>query len=168
MIAALDAAYRGDTAYAAAVLFRTWADVEPVRVVTASAPAGAYEPGAFYKRELAVLIAAVAALGLKPSAVAIDGYVWLTKGAPGLGAHVFAALDEGVPVIGVAKTPFRGDDWSVPVTRGRSARPLYVTAAGMEPGEAAARVAAMHGTARIPTLLALADREARALASSAR
>lgn len=168
MIAALDAAYRGETGLAAAILFETWADSEPARIVTAEAQAGAYEPGAFYKRELPVLLAATAAIGAPPSALVIDGYVWLADGAPGLGGHLFAALGETVPVIGAAKTRFRGDDWSAPVTRGRSMRPLYVTAAGMEMGQAAALIAGMHGGARIPTLIARADREARALAAAAR
>lgn len=168
MIAALDAAYRDETGFAAAILFETWASPAPVRIVTAQAPAGAYEPGAFYKRELPVLRAAIAAIGTLPSALVIDGYVWLGAGAPGLGARLFAALSEAIPVIGVAKTQYRGDDWSIPVTRGRSARPLYVTAAGIDPSEAAARIATMYGAGRIPTLLARADREARALAAAAR
>ena len=121
MIAALDAAYRGDQAFAAAVFFNIWTDQHPARVAAAAAPAGAYEPGAFYKRELAVLLAALSRCDGMPDALVIDGYVWLAGGAAGLGGRLFAALDERIPVIGVAKTRLRGDDWSSPVTRGRSA-----------------------------------------------
>jgi deoxyribonuclease V len=168
LIAALDAAYRGDTGLAAAILFEAWDDRVPARIATATAPAGAYEPGAFYKRELPALLAAIAVFGAAPSAVVIDGYVWLDGGAPGLGGHLFSALGGTTPVIGVAKTRLRGDDWSIPVARGRSARPLYITAAGMDSSTAAAWIAAMHGPARIPTLLRRADGEARALAAAAR
>jgi deoxyribonuclease V len=66
-----------------------------------------------------------------------------------------------VVVIGVAKTPFRGDTWSTPVLRGQSKNQLHVTSVGIDSSQAAARVAAMHGEHRIPTLLKLADRLAR-------
>jgi hypothetical protein len=60
----------------------------------------------------------------------VDGYADLDPGGrPGLGAH--ACAEFGVPVIGVAKTAFRPATHAVPVVRGeRSARPLFVTAAG--------------------------------------
>jgi deoxyribonuclease V len=47
------------------------------------------------------------------------------------------------------------------VERGGSAKPLYVTAAGIAAETAAAHVAAMHGAHRIPTLLKLVDRLVR-------
>jgi deoxyribonuclease V len=97
-----------------------------------------------------------------PAAVIIDGYVWLdAAGRPGLGARLHEALGGRVPVVGVAKTAFRGDDGSVPVLRGLSARPLRVTAAGMPAAMAAAKIAAMHGPHRIPIMLRLADTAAR-------
>ena len=43
------------------------------------------------------------------------------------------------------------------VLRGGSERPLWVTAAGMDPREACARVREMHGAHRIPTLLKRVD-----------
>ena len=46
----------------------------------------------------------------RPDIVIIDGYVWLDqKGTPGLGAHLWSALDQQVAVVGVAKSPRRGD-----------------------------------------------------------
>jgi deoxyribonuclease V len=66
-----------------------------------------YEPGRFYLRELPVLRAVldeVEDVGL----LVIDGYVDLAPGRPGLGAYCHEEF--GVPVIGIAKTPFRGGD----------------------------------------------------------
>ena len=45
----------------------------------------------------------------------------------------------------------------VPVLRGRSQNPLYVTGVGLPVGEAARLVASMHGEYRFPTLLKLLD-----------
>ncbi|PKN30756.1 MAG: endonuclease V, partial [Deltaproteobacteria bacterium HGW-Deltaproteobacteria-21] len=47
------------------------------------------------------------------------------------------------------------------VFRGRSKSPLYVTAAGMDPSEAAGHIRSMHGGHRIPTLLKQVDRLSR-------
>jgi len=127
-------------------------------IVPVNAP---YEPGAFYLRELPPLRAVIPAadeLGL----VVVDGYVDLDPdGRPGLGAHVHAEF--GVPVIGVAKTAFRTATHAARVVRGRSARPLYVTAAGMTIADAARLVGDMAGQFRLPDALKLADRLARGL-----
>jgi deoxyribonuclease V len=121
-----------------------------------------YEPGAFYKRELPCLLEV---LGLAPGpldAVIVDGYVWLSRdGRPGLGARLFEALGGRTAVVGVAKTSFAGADFAAPVQRGASARPLYVTAAGMDANEAADRVREMAGAHRIPELLKRVDRLCR-------
>lgn len=162
-IAVLDAAYGEAAAAVACVVADGWSAERPTSVETrcVATPAEAYEPGAFYKRELPLLLDALASLG-DPGAVIVDGYVWLGRDRrPGLGARLHRDLGERAPVIGVAKTRFRGDDWSEPVLRGGGASPLFVTAAGVATDEAAARVRAMHGAHRIPTLLRLADRHAR-------
>jgi deoxyribonuclease V len=168
-IACLDAAYSATMAYAACVLFDGWPAASAVRVVTAStALSGLYEPGAFFKRELPVLTAALALVEEPLAGIVIDGYVWLDgSGRPGLGARLQESVVGGTPVIGVAKTLFRSDDWSVPVLRGKSQRPLYVTAAGIPAEDAARAVRSMHGEHRIPTMLGFADRIARALAADA-
>ena len=70
-------------------------------------------------------------------------------------------MQDRVPVIGVAKTSFRGSGFAQAVLRGTSQRPLYVTAAGMKPEIAAAHVLSMHGEYRIPTLLKRADQLCR-------
>ena len=118
-----------------------------------------YQPGRFYLRELPPLRAALDGLTAMTLLV-IDGYADLDPdGRPGLGAR---ARDEfGVPVIGVAKSPFRTATHAIPVLRGTSARPLYVTAAGMPRADAACLVRHMAGRHRIPDALRRADTLAR-------
>ncbi len=118
-----------------------------------------YRPGQFYLRELPALRAALDGLtGM--ALLIIDGYADLDpQGRPGLGAR---ACDEfGVPVIGVAKSAFRTATHAIPVLRGTSARPLYVTAAGMPRTEAASLVQHMTGRYRMPDALRRADALAR-------
>ena len=64
-------------------------------------------------------------------------------------------------MIGVAKTPFRTATHAIPVLRGSSARPLYVTAAGMPRAEAAELVRHMAGRHRLPDALRRVDTLAR-------
>jgi deoxyribonuclease V len=124
-----------------------------------------YEPGSFYLRELPCLLAALGHLKAPLDTAVIDGYVWLgPENSPGLGAHLYQALGSKTPVIGVAKSPFKGAPNAQRVFRGKSARPLYVTSAGMEPVEAVRKIANMHGPHRIPTLLRRVDRLCRGLA----
>ncbi len=94
--------------------------------------------------------------------VVIDGYVWLSEDRrPGLGARLFEALGGSVVVVGVAKTGFAGSAFAEPVLRGDSAKPLYVTAAGVEASVAAGWIRGMHGEYRVPTLLRRVDRLCR-------
>jgi deoxyribonuclease V len=162
MILALDVAYIGDTqGYAVALAFADWAAAAPAATYTATvAPIAAYEPGAFYKRELPCLLAVLAQVELAAvSCLVVDGYVTLgTEERPGLGQHLHAALGGRLPIIGVAKTKFAGVAPQVmPVRRGQSLNPLYVTSVGLPVGEAARLVAGMHGAHRFPTLLKLLD-----------
>jgi len=90
----------------------------------------------------------------------VDGYADLDPGGrPGLGAH--AHREFAVPVIGVAKSAFRTATHALPVLRGTSARPLFVTAAGMPRAEAAELVRLMAGRFRVPDALRRADELAR-------
>ena len=118
-----------------------------------------YRPGQFYLRELPPLRAALDGLtGM--TLLVVDGFADLDPdGRPGLGAHAHAEF--GVPVIGVAKSAFRTATHAVPVLRGTSARPLYVTVAGMPRTDAADLVRRMAGRHRIPDALRRADTLAR-------
>lgn len=119
-----------------------------------------YEPGALYKRELPC-IRAVLALGPRLDLLVVDGYATLDpKGLPGLGAHTANAI--GIPVIGVAKTPFHTATHAAEVIRGTATRPLYVTAAGgLKTTDASRIVVGMAGPNRLPTALARVDNLAR-------
>lgn len=162
MIAIVDVDYRTDDAAAACVLAAGWGDDAPAgEVVERVVGVAPYEPGQFYKRELPCLLAVLArARESSPfDLVVIDGYVWLgDESRPGLGARLYEALGETVPVVGVAKTRFLSATLAVPVSRGEeSTRPLFVTAVGVDVAEAAERVRGMHGPYRVPTLLRRAD-----------
>jgi deoxyribonuclease V len=160
VIVCVDVDYRETSVVTACVGFHAWTDEVAARehLVRSAEPPAAYEPGRFFERELPYLRAALASLGEPVDLAIVDGYVWLAPGQPGLGAHLHAAI--GVPVVGVAKTHYAGSD-ALAVTRGESATPLFITAAGVDPAAAAAHVVAMHGPFRIPTLLKRADTLAR-------
>jgi deoxyribonuclease V len=163
MLACVDVDYRTTGAVAACLLFEGWADeAEREQLVERVGEVAAYEPGAFYLRELPCLMAVLSRVAGPLAAVVVDGYVWLDgAGKPGLGAHLHAALGGGVAVVGVAKTRFEGATLALPVLRGNSKHPLWVSAAGMGADEAAALVAAMAGGFRLPTLLKRVDRLCR-------
>ncbi len=118
-----------------------------------------YRQGEFYLRELPPLRAVlrdVADLRL----LVVDGYVDLDAlGRPGMGAHAHGAF--GVPVIGVAKTAFPTATHALQVLRGKSTRPLFITAAGVPVDEAADLVRNMAGRFRIPDVMRRADALAR-------
>lgn len=118
-----------------------------------------YLPGAFYLRELPPLRAVLAGLD-DLCLVVVDGYADLdSRGRPGLGARLHAEL--GIPVIGVAKSAYRTATHAIPVLRGTSSRPLFVTAAGLPRDDAADLVRTMSGTFRVPDALRRADELAR-------
>jgi deoxyribonuclease V len=171
VIVALDVDYRERAAprdsdvVAAAVAFAAWTDAATHAevIVTSDAAPAAYVPGAFYQRELPHLLGVLALVPPPVDAIVVDGYVWLEPDKPGLGARLYEALDKATPVIGVAKTKYASAT-AVEVLRGDSARPLYITAAGIDATEAAAHVAAMAGPHRIPTLLRRVDQLCRGIA----
>ncbi|HEY5951136.1 MAG TPA: endonuclease V [Kofleriaceae bacterium] len=168
MIVALDVDYRDSEVVAAGVGCASWTSGESLIeiVVTSDAPPAPYEPGRFYLRELPHLRSVLALLSPRDpaapiEAIIVDGYVWLGADK-GLGAHLYDALGATIPVIGVAKTQFASAT-AIEVIRGQSARPLYVTAVGIDAAIASQHVLAMHGEHRIPTLLKRVDSLARAV-----
>lgn len=162
MLACLDVDYRTDVTVAACVLFREWADAtEAAHVLELGPPAEPYEPGQFFRRELPHLLKVLASVQEPLEVLLIDGYVWLDAERPGLGAHLYEALGRRLPVIGVAKTAFHSSHLAVPVLRGQSQRPLFVTAVGLDASTAAQYLQRMHGDSRLPTLLKRVDRLCR-------
>ena len=161
MIAAFDVHYtEKDYASAATVLFSKYNDAAPASTFTQFLPEPAdYRPGEFYRRELPCLLKLLEEIKEAPNEIIIDGYVMLGD-KPGLGQHLFESLGGRIPVVGVAKSKYRGSR-GVEVIRGRSTKPLYVTSAGVDLLEAAEKIRTMHGNYRIPTLLKYVDLLAR-------
>ncbi|HOY16112.1 MAG TPA: endonuclease V [Haliscomenobacter sp.] len=163
MLICLDTDYRDPLAQCAYALFDSWAATESVQVscvrVEQVAP---YEPGAFYKRELPGLLQALASVDMPLEAILIDAYVWLDEGRGGLGWYLYEALEQKIPVVGIAKTRFRpAEKVAISVLRGESKNPLWVTAIGMEADFAAEKVQEMAGEFRIPEMLKLVDGRCR-------
>lgn len=166
MIACLDVDYRDHDARAACVLIPHWTAARPERSYLANVrDVLPYQPGSFYRRELPGLLAVLRCLAFNPDIIVVDGYVWLPlEEAAGLGSRLHAALHGASAVVGVAKTELRGARESslvVPVLRGRSGKPLYVTSVGIGLDHAATMVKSMHGDHRIPSILRYTDQLAR-------
>ena len=162
--ACVDVDYRSDgSAFAACVVFDAWSAELPAEThvvrIDAVAP---YEPGEFFRRELPCVLRIIAEVGVVLDALVVDGYVTLDPdGRPGLGARLYEALKCAVPIIGVAKSRYATATTAVPLLRGDSRVPLWITAAGIDTELAASHVLSMHGRHRIPTLLRQVDRLAR-------
>ena len=167
MCAAVDVHYLGTGgARAAAVLAAdaTFAHVDDERTALIEAVAP-YQSGQFYLRELPPLRGLLKGMS-DLRLLVVDGYVDLDPGGrPGLGAY--AHTEFGVPVIGVAKSRFRTATHAVPVERGGSARPVFITAAGMPAADAADLVRRMAGRYRLPDALRRADSLARGVRPAA-
>ncbi len=158
MIACLDVAYGTASACAAGIIFRDWKDATPLEehVITVEG-VKPYQPGQFFRRELPCLLAVLHSLA-PVDVVIVDGYVWLGgTDKPGLGANLYQELGGRAAVVGVAKTRFKGADAACEIFRGRSKRPLFITAAGLNQEVVAEHVRSMHGPYRIPTLLKRVD-----------
>lgn len=153
---ALDVHYKDEECMVAGVGFSDFTTAwGSEAVLTIPGPPEPYEPGQFYRRELPLLQRFLA--GRDVAGVVVDGFVWLAEDRPGLGAHLRSAIP-GIDVIGVAKTGFRGSEGvALPVLRGESTKPLWVTAEGVGVAQAAGWVQGMHGEFRLPTLLKRVD-----------
>ena len=163
MIACIDVGYSETEARAACVVIGNWGDSQSTSEHIATIrDVQDYQPGEFYLRELPCIEAVLAKLDHAPSFIVVDGYVWLDdQDRKGLGAYLFEALEEKVPVIGVAKNPFRRSAHATHLRRGESDRPLYITAAGIELTLATDYITQMHGPFREPTILKRVDQLSR-------
>lgn len=167
MLLALDVHYRTDHAQSVCIAFEKWEDTVPLRTHTVIINEVAeYEPGAFYKRELPCLLAVLAHFDLNEvEAIIVDGYVFLDdSGKWGLGAWLFDALNQRVPVIGVAKTRFQSlttPSLVAEVLRGESQNPLFITVIGADLPNIAEKVQKMSGPYRMPELLKKVDELSR-------
>jgi deoxyribonuclease V len=162
MIVAIDVHYKENTAKAVGALIQNWGDAAAVEhLIRYIDSVEEYEPGAFYKRELPCIMEVLNQIDLSTvTYIVVDGFVVLDDaGKPGLGAYVHESIQPKVPVIGVAKSNFHENQVNViPVLRGESNNPLYVTAVGVELQQAADFIKNMHGEFRLPTVLKEMDR----------
>lgn len=159
MILAVDVDYHPDnTATIAGVLFKDWEDESPTEtIVTQLADILPYEPGQFYKRELPCILHLLAQISVPIRCIVVDGYVQLSEGRKGLGLYLYDALEQKIPVIGVAKNAFTKITSDTYLYRGASKKPLYISAAGIDLSVAKNNIAKMHGAYRFPTLLKKVD-----------
>ncbi len=115
-----------------------------------------YEPGSLYKREMPGILALIDTLPKRPDIVIIDGYCSLGD-QDGMGNRLYKT--SGIPVIGVAKTPFQGGapyHWDRP-----TGKPLYVSSAGISLCEALALLNQLESPHRIPVMIQRADQWSR-------
>ena len=163
MILAIDVAYEDNDATVAGVLFPDWPDAKPTKEIVLSCTVpDSYLPGQFYRRELPCITALLKQVAQPVDFIIIDGFVYLGRNKkPGLGKHLRDILEQKIVVIGVAKNPYRDTSVSCEVLRGRSLKPLYVTADGISLERAKFLVTIMHGKGRIPTMLRYVDRLCR-------
>lgn len=167
MILAFDTYYYDDKANTVCLSFDTWADDTPKAINNEILGGIAeYESGAFYKRELPCIISLLKQYDMAEiDCIIIDGYVVLdNEGKLGLGGYLYAHLDQQIPVIGVAKSKFTlNEQLALPLFRGDSKRPLFISAKGIELNTAFEYIKSMHGKFRMPTLLQVLDTESKKL-----
>lgn len=162
---AIDVYYYPNRAKVVGILFKNWDQPIPNDLITTYIyEVSEYESGMFYKRELSCILELLKQINLKDmSQIIVDGFVYLDDThRPGLGKYLFDALEEKIPIIGVAKNPFSTVKSIVQeITRGESKKPLYISSIGISLNEASQCIQNMHGNFRIPTLLKLLDQETR-------
>lgn len=153
----------GAKAQAAAVAFEAWDSPEAVKTYL-SHIAHVEKParGELDLRELPCVMQLLREHKLESELILIDGFVHLDANeTPGLGQHLFHALGGRTPIIGVSKASRPGLSEQFEVMREEETRPLTVTCAGIDIGAAKARLRAMHGRKRAPTLMKLVARLAK-------
>ncbi len=167
MILAFDTYYFNSQAKTVCLAFETWNAIEPVAIYRETLSGIAdYVPGQFYKRELPCILSLLQQIDATAvNAIVVDGYVYLDdEQTPGLGCHLYNAIQQNIPVIGVAKSNFTTlDKLKLPLLRGGSANPLYISSVGIEVEKARQYILTMVGPYRIPTLLKTLDTETKAV-----
>lgn len=124
-------------------------------------PVDPYIPGEFYRRELPCILKVYERVKEEIDLILVDGFVFLEDIRKGLGEHLYEALHGKIPVIGVAKTFYRGCRNYWEVYRGMSGRPLFVSSIGVGLPYAAELIKNLKGTGRLPDLLKEVDRLSR-------
>lgn len=165
MILAIDVDYRGKKAFIAGVAFENWQDASEKSIFESRLDdIKDYIPGQFYRRELPCILKLIEEHQLVPDLIVIDGFVYLDgRSRPGLGKHLYDALQGTINVVGVAKRPFKDIARECELYRGASKKPLYITSVGIPLTEAKDYIKSMHGEYRIPALLKQVDRVSKTM-----
>jgi len=165
MILAFDTHYFNNSAKTVCICFEKWSDDRPCDLYSEIIEGiSDYQPGAFYERELPCILSLIKKiLEENIECIVVDGFVFLDDdGKHGLGGYLFEALKRKIPVIGVAKSPFHNNRKNVrELLRGKSKKPLYISAIGIEMDTACSMIKSMNGEYRIPTLLKILDRKTK-------
>ena len=164
---AVDVHFDPGGATAAAVAFDEWDAPEADRTYTARIDqVEKLARGELDLRALPCLLQLLRRHALAPDVILINGHVHQdAMETAGLGRHLYHALGSRTAIIGVARTPLPDTPAQFEVFREEEARPLYVSCVGIDLGAAKARLRAMHGKRRLPTLLKLVARLAKAAAA---
>ena len=154
----------GPQASVAAVAFDSWDAAEGTRTyLSRHADADKAARGEPDLRTVRAIQQLLAEHRLEPELILLDAFVHLDGlGTPGEGDHLFQALGGRVPIVGASKKGLPGLSAQFQVIREEEAPPLFVTCAGIDIGAAKARLRSMHGRKRVPTLMKLAARLAKA------
>ncbi|KQV50258.1 hypothetical protein ASC95_12780 [Pelomonas sp. Root1217] len=155
--------FDGTQANAAAAAFDAWDAAEATQAyVSRITHVEKAVRGELDLRELPCVMQLLREHSLEPELILLDGFVHLDADeTPGLGQHLYHALGGKVPIVGVSKRRLPGLSAQFEIMREEEAQPLFVTCAGIDIGAAKARLRAMHGRKRVPTLLKLAARLAK-------
>lgn len=158
---AFDTYYFGDKAKTVCIAFNNWTDSE-VQYIYEEVLENieAYKSGEFYKRELPCILSLLRKIPVNDvNVIVIDGFVYLDDhNKYGLGGHMYESLEQKIPIIGVAKSNFATIMQNKrQVIRGKSLKPLYITAIGIDIDKASELIKTMHGEFRMPTLLKRLD-----------
>lgn len=162
MIVAFDSYYTNGQQKTVCVLFSDWEHPEINKSYTGFHKIeDSYHSGEFYKRELPGILHLIHEVGLEDiNTILVDAFVWLDDNeTPGLGGRLYHALNEKIPVIGIAKTDFATIHQNKrKLFRGKSIRPLFITSAGIDTDLATNFIKNLPGKFRIPDVLRELDR----------
>lgn len=153
----------GSVSHAVALVFETWDQPEATRVYGATVQPGEKPArGEPDLREVACVLQLLDQCALQPELMVIEGLVHRDASeTPAMGQHLYRALGGRTAVIGVSNTLPPDLPPQFQVMREDEAPAIAVTCAGIDLASAKARLRAMHGRKRLPTLLKLATRLAK-------
>lgn len=165
MIYAFDTYYYEDYANTICIAFQDWNSEQESQIYREKTKiTSEYESGAFYKRELPCILSLLKKIDLREDdLIIVDGYVTLDDNEKiGLGGYLYEALEQKIPVVGIAKNEFNTpDSQRRSICRGESKTPIFLTAKGIDVDIIQSEVANMHGNFRIPALLKKLDQLTR-------